>query len=145
MALLIVFGNLTDYNSNYYFVEHVMKMDTIFPSSSLHYRGIKNPLLYHAAYIIIIILELIIAVACVWGGIKMLRKIKAAGVEFHASKNVAVAGVLAGILLFFFGFEVIGGEWFAMWQSNSANGLPTAERIVSFLVLTLILLHHKDE
>jgi len=40
---------------------------------------------------------------------------------------------------------VIGGEWFAMWQSNTWNGLASAERILSFLVLTLILLHLKEE
>jgi predicted small integral membrane protein len=43
------------------------------------------------------------------------------------------------------GFEVIGGEWFAMWQSPTWNGLAAAERIVSFLVLALILLHLKEE
>ena len=30
MSFLIVIGNTTDYYANYYFVEHVMKMDTIF-------------------------------------------------------------------------------------------------------------------
>jgi predicted small integral membrane protein len=35
-ALLITFGNTTDYYSNYFFVEHVLKMDTIFPDSTLH-------------------------------------------------------------------------------------------------------------
>jgi predicted small integral membrane protein len=48
-------------------------------------------------------------------------------------------------MLWFLGFEVVGGEWFAMWQSATWNGLAAAERILSFLVLTLILLHFKDE
>jgi predicted small integral membrane protein len=39
----------------------------------------------------------------------------------------------------------VGGEWFAMWQSRIWNGLASAERIVSFLVLILILLHLKEE
>ena len=29
-ALLVVIGNTTDYYSNYFFVEHVLKMDTTF-------------------------------------------------------------------------------------------------------------------
>ncbi|WP_431217193.1 DUF2165 family protein [Puia sp. P3] len=43
------------------------------------------------------------------------------------------------------GFEVIGGEWFAMWQSSAWNGLAAAERILDFLVLTLILLQFREE
>ena len=33
MALLVVYGNVTDYYTNYHFVEHVMRMDTIFPDT----------------------------------------------------------------------------------------------------------------
>jgi len=32
-----------------------------------------------------------------------------------------------------------------MWQSQTWNGLAAAERMLSFLVLTLILLHLKEE
>src|SRR6516164_2198265 len=32
-ASLVTFGNLTDYNTNFVFVEHVLSMDTIFPFS----------------------------------------------------------------------------------------------------------------
>lgn len=46
MALLIVIGNTTDYYTNYYFVAHVMKMDTIFPDSNIHYRSINNPIFF---------------------------------------------------------------------------------------------------
>ena len=35
MSFLIFIGNTTNYYANYYFVEHVMKMDTIFPNSEL--------------------------------------------------------------------------------------------------------------
>ena len=64
--------------------------------------------------------------------------------DFHAAKNWAVAGIIAGIIIWFLGFEVIGGEWFAMWQSTQWNGLGSAERIVNFLVMALILLHLKE-
>jgi predicted small integral membrane protein len=56
-----------------------------------------------------------------------------------------VAGIITGLVIWFTGFEVIGGEWFAMWQSSIWNGLTSAERIVSFLAFTLILLHFKEE
>lgn len=43
MTALIVIGNTTDYYTNYFFVEHVMKMDSVFPESRIHYRSISNP------------------------------------------------------------------------------------------------------
>ena len=46
MAALIVIGNTTDYYTNYIFVEHVMKMDSVFPASHIHYRSISNPFFF---------------------------------------------------------------------------------------------------
>src|SRR4029077_19101136 len=53
-ALLVAFGNITDYGSNFVYVEHVMSMDTTFPGSNLMYRSITMPALHHAAYVLII-------------------------------------------------------------------------------------------
>ncbi|HYK45462.1 MAG TPA: DUF2165 domain-containing protein [Parafilimonas sp.] len=144
MAVIIVVGNTTDYWTNYLFVEHVMKMDTIFPDSNMHYRSIHDPVLFHAGYILIILLEFLMAFCCIKGSWILFTSLKADAARFHASKNWAVAGITIGIILWFLGFEVIGGEWFAMWQSTTWNGLASAERIVDFLVLTLILLHLKE-
>jgi len=145
MALLIAFGNITDYYSNYYFVVHVLKMDTTFPDSNIHYRSIANNSLYHVFYIFIILLETAMAFCCIKGAWLLFKNLKHTAVIFHAAKNWAIAGITIGIIIWFVGFEVIGGEWFAMWQSNTWNGLASAERILSFLVLTLILLHLKEE
>ena len=145
MAILIVIGNTTDYYSNYYFVEHVMKMDTIFSDSHLHYRSIRQPFLFHAGYITIILLEAAMALCCSKASIAMYQSRKKSADIFHSSKKFAVAGLAIGILIWFTGFEVIGGEWFAMWQSNSWNGLGSADRILTFLVLTIILLHLKED
>lgn len=145
MALLVVIGNTTDYYTNYLFVEHVMKMDTVFPGSNVHYRSVDNSFLFHAGYIFIILLEAAMAICCLKGSWRMFKNLKNDAAAFHGSKNWAVAGIIIGIIIWFAGFEVIGGEWFAMWQSPTWNGLAAAERIVSFLVLVLILLHLKDE
>jgi predicted small integral membrane protein len=145
MAMIIAFGNITDYYSNYYFVAHVLKMDTTFPESHTHYRGIDNVLVFHAAYFFIILAETLMAFCCVRGGWLLFRHLKSNASAFHAAKNWAVAGLIIGTIIWFIGFEVVGGEWFAMWQSSAWNGLASAERILSFLVLTLILLHLKEE
>jgi len=145
MALLIVIGNTTDYFTNYLFVEHVMKMDTIFPGSHLQYRSVNSTIIFHAGYILLIMMEAAMAFCCINGGVRLIKNLKNSTAEFHAGKNWAVAGLTIGIIIWFLGFEVIGGEWFAMWQSTLWNGLAAAERILSFLVLTLILLHLKEE
>ena len=35
---LVVFNNLTDFDSNYQFVRHVLSMDTTFPGNQCMYR-----------------------------------------------------------------------------------------------------------
>jgi predicted small integral membrane protein len=145
MALLIVIGNTTDYYTNYYFVAHVLKMDTIFPDSNIHYRSINNPIFFHAAYISLIVLEATMTFFCLKGSWVLFKNLKSAPETFHSAKNWAVAGLTLGIIIWFLGFEVIGGEWFAMWQSTTWNGLASAERVLSFLVLVLIFIQFKDE
>ena len=90
-------------------------------------------------------MEAMMAFCCLKGSLRLVKNLKAEPATFHASKNWAVAGITIGIIIWFMGFEVIGGEWFAMWQSTSWNGLGSAERIVGFLMLSMILLHLKDE
>jgi predicted small integral membrane protein len=144
MAALIVIGNITDYSTNYLFVEHVLKMDTIFPESHVQYRSIHSAAIYHAAYFFIILLETLMSFCCLKGSLKMLGSLKKDEAVFHASKNWAVAGITTGILIWFLGFEVIGGEWFEMWQSATWNGLGAAERVLAFLCFVLILLHLRE-
>lgn len=144
MSLLILIGNITDYNTNFHFVEHVLKMDTIFPGSHVHYRSIHSIFLFNLVYILIMSLEALMAFCCAKGSWLLFRHLKSDAAVFHTSKNWAVAGIIIGLLIFFLGFEVIAGEWFSMWQSKTWNGLASAERITSFLGLTLILLHFRE-
>ena len=40
---LVVFNNLTDFNSNYQFVRHVLTMDTTFPGNHGMWRALPSP------------------------------------------------------------------------------------------------------
>jgi len=53
-ALLVTFDNLTDYDTNYAFVHHVLSMDTTFPGNALLYRRVTLPALWQAGYGLII-------------------------------------------------------------------------------------------
>src|SRR5215472_4978158 len=53
-AGLVTFDNLTDYQTNYAFVRHVLSVDATPPGNALMYRSISSPSLWEAAYALII-------------------------------------------------------------------------------------------
>ena len=52
-ASIVAFGNITDYGTNWAFVQHVLSMDTVFPTTTIKYRAIDAPALQTAAYVLI--------------------------------------------------------------------------------------------
>jgi predicted small integral membrane protein len=72
-ATLAVFNNITDYDSNFAFVQHVLMMGTTFPNNKGMWRAIRSPLLHHAAYSLIIMVEVMVALLC-WAGTAELLK-----------------------------------------------------------------------
>ena len=145
LASLVTFGNVTDYDTNYMFVEHVMSMDTIFPHSSIKYRAITDPTLQHAAYAIIIATEAVTAVLCWIGAATLLRAVRADAGTFNRAKTFAVLGLTLGFLLWQVGFMSIGGEWFGMWQSQQWNGVPSAFRFLMTIITVLIFVAMPDQ
>jgi predicted small integral membrane protein len=143
-ASLVAFGNLTDYNTNFVFVEHVLSMDTIFPFSTIKYRAITNPTLHHAAYAAIIAAEVVIAVLCWIGAAALVRHLRAEAASFNRAKTFSVLGLVLGFLLWQVGFMSIGGEWFGMWQSQQWNGVPSAFRFVVTIIAVLIFVAMPD-
>jgi predicted small integral membrane protein len=144
-ASLVTFGNLTDYNTNFAFVQHVLSMDTIFSFSTIKYRAITDPALHHAAYAAIIAVEGATAVLCWIGAVMLLRRLRADAGAFNRAKTFAVLGLTLGFLLWQVGFMSIGGEWFGMWQSQQWNGVPSAYRFVMVIVAVLIFVVLPDQ
>jgi predicted small integral membrane protein len=144
-ASLVAFGNVTDYNTNFAFVEHVLSMDTIYPFSTINYRAITNPALHHVAYALIISTEAVTGILCWIGAIALIRNIRADAGLFNAAKMFAILGLTLGFLLWQVGFMSIGGEWFGMWQSQQWNGVPSAFRFVTTIALVLIFVSLPDQ
>jgi predicted small integral membrane protein len=144
-ASLVTFGNLTDYNTNFAFVEHVLSMDSIFPFSTIKYRAITSPALHHAAYDLIIAVEAVIALLCWIGAVALVRRLRADAAAFNRAKTFAVLGLTLGFLLWQVGFMSIGGEWFGMWQSQQWNGVPSAFRFVVTIIAVLIFVAMPDQ
>ncbi len=147
LLLLVVFNNLTDYNSNYNFVFHVLSMDTTFPGNQGMWRSIHTPWVYHAFYASIILWE---ATACILIGTGAIRLYKAkdgSAVAFNQAKGLAAFGLTLSLIQWFVAFIAVGGEWFLMWQSRIWNGQDAAFRMFTCLgiVLLVLLLEDKDE
>ena len=142
---LVAFGNVTDYGTNWAFVQHVMAMDTTFPDSTLRWRAITDARLQTAAYGLIIATDGLVALV-LWAGVaRMLARLRTPG--FLQARGTAVAGLTLGIVLYGLGFVVIGGEWFAMWQSKTWNGQSTAFAFIGWIsaVLIILLLPEQEE
>ncbi len=141
---LVVFNNINDYGSNFIFVQHVLMMDTVFPNSKEAWRAIRSPILHHAAYAAIILVEATVALLCWAGTASLLKAVRQEEALFHRSKRIAVAGLTLGFSLWFLGFMGIGGEWFLMWQSERWNAQQAAFRIAALVGLVLLCLCIRD-
>ncbi|WP_118986222.1 DUF2165 family protein [Photorhabdus sp. CRCIA-P01] len=144
-ATLAAFGNITDYATNFAFVQHVLMMDTIFPDTTITYRAIHSPLLHHIGYIVIISLETLTAVLCWIGGIHLLVNLKSKAAIFNKKKAMAIAGLTLGFLTWQMAFMSIGGEWFGMWMSKQWNGVSSAFHFFVTIILVLIYLIQDDK
>ena len=139
------FNNILDYDVNLVHVQHVMMMDThVLETSVAGWRSIESPWLQTTAYVMIILAELSIFVIGMWGVIDMWKARKNTA-AFNASKSKAILALSLGILVWFTGFLVIGGEWFLMWLSEDWNSQQAAFRLVLPFILSLIYLSMKDE
>lgn len=141
---LVVFNNLTDYATNFSFVQHVLLMDTIFPESSLHWRAITQPQFHHFIYWSIISWEAITALLCWIGLYQLSQHLNADASAFNAAKSYLVVGLTASCWLWLFAFLGVGGEWFAMWQSPYWNGQPIAFRMFVISSIVLLLIRQPD-
>jgi predicted small integral membrane protein len=137
-ALIVAYDNIVDYGSNYEFVRHVLSMDTTFAGNALKDRAINDETVWKAAYALIIGAEWLTGLLLTFGAIALLRKLTAPAAPFNRAKAWAVAGLTVGFGLWFFGFVVIAGQYFAMWQSQVWNGQESAFRIAAMILGVLI-------
>ncbi|MBG0854523.1 DUF2165 domain-containing protein [Streptomyces spinoverrucosus] len=129
---LVAFGNITDFGTNQDFVRHVLAMDTTFKDDDLMWRAVTDTALQDAAYVAIIVWETVAALVLIAGTWFWARG------PYALARRISTYGLLMVMLLFGAGFIGIGGEWFAMWQSEDWNGLDAATRV--FLVSGVVLL-----
>ncbi len=141
---LVAFGNITDFDTNQPFVQHVLSMDTTNfgaePGTNLDpdvmWRAIESNTVHDIAYIGIIVWETLTALALLGSLVFWLRGRDDGYVRARAASTI---GLLMLIALFFGGFIGIGGEWFQMWKSQAWNGLDPAFRNSVLAMITLVI------
>ncbi|HEY5079476.1 MAG TPA: DUF2165 domain-containing protein [Opitutaceae bacterium] len=143
--LVVVFGNLTDPNSNYQFVRHVLSMDTTFPGNALMYRSIHAPILHKAFFASIILWEALCCALIGAGALRLWKARRATVADWKKAKGLASLGLTAGLVQWYFMFMTVGGEWFSMWQSRIWNGQDAAVRLFIFMGLSLLFLNQADD
>lgn len=136
---LVALDNLTDYNANFQFVQHVLEMDTTFHGNPLGWRALHWAPLHHVAYAVIIGAELAAGLLAGLAAVRMFAG-RDNPERFRPGKAVGVIALALGGLLWLVGFEVIGGEYFMMWQSPSWNGQEAAFRFLVVCLLGMIFL-----
>jgi predicted small integral membrane protein len=144
---LVDFNNLTDFNSNYEFVHHVLSMDTTFPGNHGMWRAMSSQGWHLAFYVSIIAWEIATTILLWWGFAMLVRALRVSAAEFNAVKRVPVMALTLSLLMWLVAFIAIGGEWFLMWQSRTWNGQEAAFRnfVVVGVVLLLLLQPETDQ
>lgn len=145
---LVALGNITDYDTNFAFVQHVLSMDTTnFGAAEgtgldpdVMWRAITDPVAWNIAYIGVIVWESLAALVLIGACIAWLRAFIIRG-SYDLARTLSTIGLLMIIVLFFGGFITVGGEWFQMWRSTSWNGLDPAFRNAVLAAITLVLIH----
>jgi predicted small integral membrane protein len=140
----VVFNNLTDYDSNYQFIRHVLMMDSTFPGNRGMWRALNSPNVHTIFYLCIIAWESVAMLLCWAGGVWLVRSVGGSAAVFHRAKSVAVAALTLGMLMWLVAFLSVGGEWFLMWQSKTWNGQEAAFRMFTVVGVVLLFLALPD-
>ena len=136
----VVFNNLTDYDTNYQFVRHVLMMDSTLPGNHEMWRALDRPLWHKTFYDGIIAWEAVTTLLCWWGACRLARALRESAATFQRAKSVAIAGLTLALLLWLVAFMSVGGEWFLMWQSFKWNGLSASFGMFAVTGIVLLLL-----
>lgn len=137
---LVVFNNLTDFDSNYQFVRHVLMMDTTFPGNHGMWRALPLPIEHLAFYFSIIAWEIATMLLLWLGGWRLLRALRRPVAEFQHAKRIGITALTLSLLMWLIAFLSVGAEWFLMWQSHAWNGQEAAFRMFTVVGIVLILL-----
>jgi predicted small integral membrane protein len=142
--LVVAFDNITNptnpTGSNWPFVEGVLSGEGTPPDNGFEWRFIDATWFHVLAYIGIIAGETLAGILLLIGGIAGIRR-SARASSWEPGQRWTLIGGAVGLLVFFFGFIVVGGNWFVMYENSKWNGLEPAfqNTVTTMLALLLVL------
>jgi predicted small integral membrane protein len=141
---LVVFNNLTDFDSNWEFVHHVLLMDTTFPGNHGMWRALPEHWLQIGFYLGIIAWEIATMILLWWGTVRMARAVRGPAAAFNAAKGLPVLALTLSMTMWLVAFLSVGAEWFLMWQSHTWNGQEAAFRMFAVVGLVMLIVLQVD-
>ncbi len=137
---LVVFNNLTDFDSNYEFVHHVLSMDSTFPGNHGMWRAVPSTSIQLVFYVSIIAWEFVTMVLLWLGAWHIFRALRQTAASFNAARRIAIVALTLSLLMWLVAFLSVGAEWFLMWQSHTWNGQEAAFRMFAVVGIVLLVL-----
>ena len=141
---LVVLNNLTDFDSNYQFVRHVLMMDSTFPGNRGLWRAISSTPVHLVFYWTIIVWEFATMVLLWIGAFALFHALRLPAAAFNAAKRIPILALTASMLMWSVAFLSVGAEWFLMWQSHTWNGQEAAFRNFAVVGIVLLLMIHPE-
>ncbi len=141
---LVVFNHLTDFDSNWQFVHHVLAMDTTFPGNHGMWRALPSTRLQIAFYLSIIGWEICNMILLWRGVVRLTRALRLSAGAFNAAKSVTVVALTLSMMMWLVAFLDVGAEWFLMWQSHTWNGQEAAFRMFAVVGVVLLIVLQPD-
>jgi predicted small integral membrane protein len=141
---LVVFNNLTDFDSNYQFVHHVLSMDSTFPGNHGMWRALPSPALHLVFYVSIIAWEFVTMTLLWVSAVRLVRSLRHPATAFNAAKRIPVVALTLSMLMWLVAFLDVGAEWFLMWQSRTWNGQEAAFRMFAVVGIVFLILIQPD-
>ena len=140
---LSVLGNVTDYHFNVKMVEQMLAMKGVPTHAGVVWRAIPSHFLEVVAYWVIVLVEALIALLAFWGSWIMLRARKLDIESFDQAKTVSLIAIGLGISLYFFGYLVVGDQWFRAWMGSGAENVEgLGFEFVGFFSLLFLIVRH---
>jgi predicted small integral membrane protein len=144
--LLVAFDNITNPASNWVFVKGVLSGDGTPPNDGFEWREIHTSWFHVIAYVGVITGETLTGLSLAAAGFIGLRRAGSAP-QWAATQRLTLLGCTIGLLVFFFGFISVGGNWFIMYLNGKWNGLEPAfqnSAMTAFTLLSVLIVLASD-
>lgn len=154
VAAIALFTTLVAFTNIYFsFLNFIFKdpitvesfITLLFSRPSTDWLAIGDAIIQNIGYSLTVVGEMVTAILCWIGCVRMLVSIKAPKNAFQFSKRTAIAGLALGFLVWHIAFIFVRDAWFNMWILHGWNIEPDGLRFFITIILVLIYVVMPDD